>query len=646
MHRSAWRWLLSTLIGLGLILTIVSVAGAQDKTLNWRRWDADIQINSDGTFDVEETYEIQFIGGDFTFGYRNILFDQFERLENFGVREGDIRYTESYSEEPNTFYVTQSGDEYVINWFYPPTRDATRTFTIEYTVVGGLIIDESVGDRFFWKAVGADHAYPIASSTVTVRLPPGATVDPTLEPAYFGVDATYQISSDRTVVTFQAQNIPANQYFEVGVRFPSGYVPSVEPSWQAEYEREQRWNDTYRPILNLATGGLGALLLVGGLAGVYLMWTARGRDPRTGTVPSYLSEPPSNLPPGLAGTLVDEKADMQDIIATLVDLARRGAIDMQEKENKIFGLTTSKDFVFRLRDDFDEPLCGYEKLLIREMFGSRREVELDDLRNKFYTAIPKLQREIYDEAVSQGLFPKSPQAVRGRWMGLGIGGLVLSLGLGFCVAAALADQVDAILCPFLSLGLVSVAVIIVGRAMPAKTRKGAEEAAKWQAFKTYLQKAEEFVDLKEVTDQFDRYLPYAVAFGLDRTWVNQFSRIESTPVPPWYFPVGVPYDSSHRRMRTLGVPGSGGRPGSPLEGPGPRDLRGEAVRPGPSLDRMSESMFGSLSGMSAGLFSMLNSTASVLSSVPHSSGSGSGGGFSGGGFSGGGGGGGGGAGFG
>ncbi|HEC22895.1 MAG TPA: DUF2207 domain-containing protein, partial [Chloroflexi bacterium] len=576
----------------------------------------------------------------FTFGFRNIPINQFVSIEDVIVGDESGWYTESRSEAPGTYYVDRDSGEYVIYWFYPPTRDATRVFTVEYTVTGGLIINEEVGDRFFWKAVGPDHDFPIESSTVIVHMPPGATVDTSIEPAFFGVDATYTISDDLTTVTFQAFNIPADQEFEGGVRFPHGFVPNVKPPWQEAYEREQAWNETWRPILNLLGFGLGLLLLVGGLMGVYFLWLFAGRDPRVGSVPEYLTEPPSDLPPGLAGTLVDEKADTQDIIATLLDLARRGAIVMEEREGEVFGLSSlaSRGFVFHREKDFAGPLRSYEKLLLSKMFGRRDQVGLDDLRNKFYRHIPVLQKALYEEAVKEGLFPASPKAVRGRYLGLGIAGLVLSMGVGFCAAAGFADRVQTILCPFTSLAVISLALIVVSRVMPTKTRKGAEEAAKWRAFKTYLRNAERYTDLEQATDLFDRYLPYAVAFGLERAWVKKFSRIPTTPVPRWYIPVGMPYHPYHRRVSSGGGPGGGLAP----------DLRDQRVRPAPSLDGMSDRMFGGLESVSSGLFTMLNSTTRAMTSVPRSSSSGgfSGGGFSGGGFSGGGGGGGGGAGFG
>jgi uncharacterized membrane protein len=165
-------------------------------------------------------------------------------------------------------------------------------------------------------------------------------------------------------------------------------------------------------------------------------------------------------------------------------------------------------------------------------------------------------------------------------------------------------------------------MIMASSAMPVKTRKGSEQKAAWLAFKRYLENITKYTKLEEATDQFDKYLPYAIAFGLDRSWINTFARV-NTPIPTWYYPYygplvyGSPASPSMGRGGTLGTP---------------------------SVQGMSNSLAGSLQSMSTGLTTMLNSAASTFQSHPTSSGSG--GGWGGGGFSGGGGGGGGSAGFG
>lgn len=73
----------------------------------------------------------------------------------------------------------------------------------------------------------------------------------------------------------------------------------------------------------LAFGALGLLFMLGGPAGLYVLWYKFGRDQPVAMVADYLPEPPDTLTPGMAGTLLDEAVDMEDIIATLVDFARR-----------------------------------------------------------------------------------------------------------------------------------------------------------------------------------------------------------------------------------------------------------------------------------------------------------------------------------
>ncbi len=134
------------------------------------------------------------------------------------------------------------------------------------------------------------------------------------------------------------------------VQFPHGIVGGAKPSWQTAYDRKAAWESDYKPLADLGLGLAGALLLVGGPLLLLLLWYVRGRDPEVVLPAQYLTEPPSNEPPGVAGTLVDEKADMQDIIATLVDLARRGYLVIEEERKSSFFGATNFDFIFRRTD--------------------------------------------------------------------------------------------------------------------------------------------------------------------------------------------------------------------------------------------------------------------------------------------------------
>ena len=86
----------------------------------------------------------------------------------------------------------------------------------------------------------------------------------------------------------------------------------------------------------------------------------------------------------------------------------------------------------------------------------------------------------------EGFFTESPTTTRSRWAGLGCGVAVLAFFAFIGVSATIAAFTSLSVLPTFGLGVVAVMVMMVGRAMPKRTDKGAEEAAKWKAFMRYM----------------------------------------------------------------------------------------------------------------------------------------------------------------
>ena len=185
---------------------------------------------------------------------------------------------------------------------------------------------------------------------------------------------------------------------------------------KAQQEFQQRWG----PVFGLGFLSLAGLLIIGGPVLLYLWWYRKGRDHPVGLVADYLPEPPSDLPAGMVGTLIDESADMQDILATVLDLARRGALTIKETQEPGFlGIGTISDFVYRRKSGFSETLRPYEDTLLDNMFKSGKEVKLSDLKNKFYTAVPTIRKQLYEAVVSEGYLASNPETVRTTYGCLG-----------------------------------------------------------------------------------------------------------------------------------------------------------------------------------------------------------------------------------
>ncbi len=620
-------------LGVIIILLVVGLwmggqgtARAQDKTLFWERYDVNLTVQPNSDILVEEVQTIRFTSGTFRFGFASIPLDRVEQITDVRVSEivsGSERPYTPNSSAPYGFTTFQNDSDLEITWYFPPTSNSEHTFVLRYRVIGGLrIYDE--GDQLWWKAIAPDHNFPIRVSRITVTLPQKFPQDQLLAASYGATTrATYNAAGQ---VVFTAENIPADQELEVRVQFPHGVVQGDPPTWQAAEDRRTQWG----PVVGLFSAVLGLMLLIGGPAGVYLLWYTRGRDKPVGPVPEYITEPPSDLPAALVGTLVDEKAELKDIIAAIIDLAHRGALRMEEKKTEGFmgtGLGASRDYIFHLLDP-DKARYAHEKRLLQRIFGSHQSRSMRDLKEKFYTAIPKLRQDLYTEVVQLGFFSRNPGSIRTTWGCLGGAGLVAAGAVSFVLLALLGDYSPLAVCPGLGLVATMIALMVAGQYMPRKTEKGAEEAAKWLAFKRYLESIEKHTDLEAVKEKFETYLPYAVAFGLERRLIKKFAAVDA-PAPTWWGPMAgprYPYGHGHGPV----YPG-----GSLADRPGPPGpLAGEGGTP--SLAGMSEGIGTSLAAMSDSLGSMLSSVSSTLTSRPAPSGGGSSGGFGGGGWSGGG----------
>ena len=624
-----------------LLLSVSGVVAQDNRTVFWQRWDVLIN-NVDTTnnqFRVTEIYDVQF-SGTFRFGSAVIPLERLDSIHNIQVTEDGKAYREDCSGSTGTYCTENTQDGLAINYYFLNSiSNSSGHFEISYTVDGALRV-YSDGDQLWWSAVPSQHyGFSIGSSTITVKLPQGYAPREGVDPVVtYGAPSDVQVNGS-TVVAKANRQIGGDESFEIRVQYP--HDPNAKPpAWQDSFDQQRAFDENILPLINLGVIAISMLIAIGGALFFYLLYLRKGRDPKIGPVPSYLSEPPSDLPPAIVGTLVDERADPRDAISTIIDMAHRGYLAIEESQNEgVFGLGRSSTFTFKRSDKPLDGLRPFENTLMNRLFsGNKLERTMDSLRDKFYTVISQIQSDLYKELVTEHLFDTNPDSTRTMWGAIAIIILALAVVLGF-VLFSLTDKYGMLLIlPPVAIGFVGVAALLIGPAMPAKTRKGAEEAAKWKAFYEYLLHLEKYAQVEEAAEQFERYLPYAVAFGLDKTWIHKFSRVSAMPIPYWYYPTYVgPYRRGYiagsPMPRSFNAEGAGGMPGNLARAGGS----------GVSLDQMSGNLAGGLESISGGLTHMFNSASRAMTSRPQQASSGSsgswrsgGGGWSGGGFSGGG----------
>jgi uncharacterized protein (TIGR04222 family) len=609
LERPAGRrfWLLVALVMLAAVaaLLLTPTAGAQAKDWAIDSMDVNLDVQKNGDVIVDEKVTFVF-RGNFHFVTRSIPTDNMDGMTDLEVLDSSGQPLPK-GDGPGTWSSSSSGNRRLITVNFDLT-DTSGTWTFHYKAQSVVMFFDQ-GDEVRWYVFDAETPVPINSVKTTVKLPGSVPADQMTQAVQSSFDVPANVTSpEPSTMVYEATGIPAYTNFWIVTGFPKGVV---DFTWTA------------RRVAAFIVPKVGFVLPILAFLVMLLLWRRRGRDDPSAIYAKYVSEPPSDLSPGLVGALVDEKVDTKEVIATIVDLARRGYMEITDTKQD--GVFSKPESLFTRTKPLDD-LQGFEKKVAESLFDGKHpdQVTTAQLKNHFYTHVGPIVEMVYTETTKAGLFHDNPKKVRARWFGYGflvalvLGGLTAVMGLTHVPGWGY----------FLLGSIVSVLVVwAFGPRMPRRTVKGAQEQRKWESFRNYLQDLTRFQDLGTAKEAFEKYLPYAIAFGVEKHWVRRFDGL-SVPPPMWYHPVFIPIPIGGGPIMGGGV--GGGIGGGLAGGGGASGLPGGGF----SLDTISDGLFGSLNNMS-----------SVLTSAPSSSGSGrgafgGGGGGFGGGFSGGGGGGG------
>ena len=512
------------LANLGLVAALLAAGApaAAQRSLEIPRFDARIAIERDGGIDVTETIEARF-NGKWNGIYRKVPVKyRTPQGFNWSIRLDLVSATD---EQGRAYRTETSRESHYVNYkiWVPGAEDATRIVVLRYRAHNALRFFEE-HDELYWNVTGDEWDVPLGMVTAEIVLPAGATGRRST--AFNGVQgATLREAELTEAATGVTLRMPRPLEFREGVTAVVG--------WDKGFVDEPTAGDRVAGFL-ASNWPLGIPFVV--LAGMLAIWQRRGRDPRRRPI-AVQYEPPADLTPAEAGTLTDERVDMRDITATVVDLAVRGFLRIEEVEKKeLFGLITSEDFRFRrLRPDDDwRALAPHERRILSGIFGDAGEeaVMLSDLKDEFYKELDGIRGGVMDRLMTKGMFRVRPDQTRTAWIvGALILGALLAIG-GSMVAAALSLTPV----PFLIAGALSALIVaVVGWQMPARTEAGTRMLEQTLGFGEFLERVdrEQYQNVQRTPEMFERYLPFAMAFGVERQWAKAFDGIYLQP-PGWY----------------------------------------------------------------------------------------------------------------
>jgi uncharacterized membrane protein len=192
--------------------------------------------------------------------------------------------------------------------------------------------------------------------------------------------------------------------------------------------------------------------------------------------------------------------------------------------------------VFHMKKTLPEwtGLKAHEMTLLGGIFanGAQPNVELSSLQNQFYKNLPGIKNCIFDGLMEHGYFQHRPDYVRTGFMG---GGIVTGVLL-FYIGNALSQKMGMAMAPFLIAAIASAAIIVgFGWFVPARTAEGAKALAGVLGFEDFLThvEADRMDRISQTPETFEKFLPFAMALGVEKKWVGAFQNIYTQP-PSWY----------------------------------------------------------------------------------------------------------------
>lgn len=459
-----------------ILLFIITLGSLTAKSVEVKEFSSTININHDGTFEVEENFLYSFIGGPFKSVSRDVRapskgFIEFQEalIDGEPIQEGSgvgmIRVRKKLNLDAKF-----SLDDF---------RDQTANFTLKYKVYNG-IKQNNTKAVFKWTPLPEEYEYIIRKGRVIVNYP---TDIPMYNIVHFLDDykgITYEESGNSFVCSFKNMK---SKTFRIKSNLPvtamslrTYKIPKLKRDFYVSHPELRNWAILYRVLIFLVVAFLITVIIILIL--------------RTNKVVKELPKVtrlPSKKHPALVARLIHVGSDDINLIPVLMHMAFKNLLTFTRMTN-VKGKTIRDYYIdiadnVEQADDFDK---AYLELLRKEQERTGKRIELKALATnafRYKKDLLKLLNQKFIETGFVNLEERKKYRVKLTlffvslivWASLGIlGSILFSQGVGW---APLPTFFVVTYWIYLMLQLDDRAVL---------SEKGFERWREWKAFKNHI----------------------------------------------------------------------------------------------------------------------------------------------------------------
>ncbi len=503
----------------------------------------DFEINSfDATYDldksnphghmkVEEKIQVDF--HDFNHGILRAIPETYKG-HSLHVKVQSVKDMDG-AERP---YTTYTSSQNLVLKIGDPNNTVTghNFYDISYSLDGPITF-YSDHDELFWDINGDQWGQTAAEVKATFNIADKITLKtdngytPRCYTGSFGstaVNCTVNYENPNLINAATTQPLNSHETLSVVLAFPAGTF--------AKYTLLDKLLDDKIGLVLIAAVILAFIV-------AFRTWWRYGKDfkGRGVVVPEY--EPPKNFDPPRAGTLWDYNFDGKDLTASIINMAINGYIQIVEStEKKRLRRDTEKTILVLKKNNF-EGLSQYEVMIMNALFPGQElgaTKELGKNSSKLADILSKINKGLDDDLSNDGYFDGNPRKTRFLTIVLPMTATLLITWFSFKHWHYF-------------VGIIGLAALVamgfLAAKMPRRTKLGQDTLDQLKGLKLYIETAEKdrikmmqspnapyAANASEPTrtvNLFEKLLPYAIIFGVEKQWAEQFKDIYTQP-PDWY----------------------------------------------------------------------------------------------------------------
>lgn len=497
-----------------LVLLIPIVSYARENVDYWyiKDFKSAITVNNDSSIDITEEV-VADCGTAQKHGIFRTLptFQQISKSEKINSPIELISIT-NFNNEPYKYTESKNRSDGTVTWKIGDPDvyvSGVNNYRIKYLVKNAVRHNSNNFDEFYWNILGNFWDLEIDNFTAQIKFPAGIDQNNSKTNFYsgeFGESNDLNINGNwintGVIGISQSETIPIRNGITASITFPKNIITPYTPTF---WEKYGAYFFVLIPLIVLAL--------------MYFVWKKVGDDPSINPTVAPEFEIPENLSPMDMGLVWTDGILRNNFIsAGIINLAVQGALKIEKVGKKDFKLT---------KTDSDMEISASEKQLLKGLFESKIEVQISDLKNKFYTHLPQITQAGTNSLVSKKWLVKNSRFWQYVFIFIGFS----TIGLGFW-----AGQITSAF----GFSLIASAIIIITFSffLPRRSKEGAVLARRIKGLRLYLHTAERYrAKFNEKENIFEKFLPYAILFGLTKEWINKMRTIYGAEYFTRYHPV-------------------------------------------------------------------------------------------------------------